>query len=399
MGHRDQEFQEELEKLRVHTVMAAAEPHAAGNGGQVTLGLVFLRYVCAAFEELHGKIVARHTGKSKTAEKPADPELPDAYREAGIFFVPEAARWGQVFSQSARPTGTDAPDRFAADPDATIAAPTLAEAIKSIETENPALRDLFSPALSRQAGRLPAALVDFLSGLSAGEATQAFDYFLHQFGGAMVPAALSELLVAMLEPYKGRFCDPCCGSAALLAGVADFAGRRQGKLTDLAFYAQERDVDRWRLAKMSLLVRGIDTTNIRRNADSPLQRDLYRDLKFDFLAAVPPFKDNAYPWIRYVLDRLSPTGLGALALKRNSLSSATGDDQETRRSLVEGRLVDCVVNLPARLFPGHSPGPCLWFLSRDKIARGRRGDEVLFIDARSLGKAGRGDRQPAGRRD
>jgi type I restriction enzyme M protein len=192
-----------------------------------------------------------------------------------------------------------------------------------------------------------------------------------------MPQALHSLIAAMLEPYKGRFCDPRCGSGDLLAGVADFITRQQGNLTDISFYAQERDAEAWRLAKMNLIVRGVDTTQILHNTDSPLQRDLHHDLKFDFLAALPPPQDNPYPFVQYALARLSPTGLGVVAMPRN----ASAGEREIRRTLVEGHLLDCVVNLPPGLFPRRRCS--LWFLSPGKTARGRRSDEVLFIDARS----------------
>jgi type I restriction enzyme M protein len=203
---------------------------------------------------------------------------------------------------------------------------------------------------------------------------------------APVPPRVAALIALMLEPYRGRFFDPCCGSAGLLAGAADFVNARQGKLAELAFYGQEQGAETWRLARMNLMVRGLDAGEIRLNAEGPLRRDPQGDIKFDFIAACPPAEENPYPWIRYTLDRLSPAGLGALILPRSSLNSSRSDEREIRRSLVEGRLLDCVVNLPARIFSSHSLSPCIWFFSRVKISRGRRGDEVLFIDARNLGR-------------
>jgi type I restriction enzyme M protein len=353
------------------------------------LGLVFLRYVCASFEELHRQLAARHGAGAErkaakttkpgetfnTAKKTSpDPELPATYREAGVFFVPAAARWERVFPLAGEPA--------AAGP----------AAVRAIEDENPALRGVFPPALARSARAgepgAPNSFTRLLGGLSAREAALAFSLVLDHYariapgapltapGGTQTPKPLVELIAAMLEPYKGRFCDPCCGGGDLLAGVADFVTRRQGKLTDLAFYAQERNTEAWRLAKMNLIVRGVDTAQILLNAESPLRRDLHRDLKFDFLAAIPPFQDTS-PFIQHVLARLSPTGLGVIVLSRKT----SPGEREIRRVLVDGHLLDCVVNLPPGLFS--RPGLCLWFLSPGKTARGRRSDEVLFIDARS----------------
>jgi type I restriction enzyme M protein len=365
----------------------------------LALGLVFLRYMCASFEELRGKIVARPRTKSG-GKNALDEELPQTYQAAGVFFVPESARWDRIFPPNGTAALADAAD---------VPALVVDAAIRAIEKENPTLfpavlRDAQAPkAVSRQTGSpsIPRSLVRLLGGLSSGEAAKTFgsvfkecaklaefDHRESKAGfraGSPVPAIVAELLAGMLEPYKGRFCDPCCGSGEILAGAADFIHKRQGKLADLSFYAQERDAQSVRIAAMNLAVRGVDTSQIRQNSESPLQRDLHRDLKFDFLAACPSFKESGYPWIQYILARLSPTGLGALVLPKSSLSSL--EEEGIRRTLVESRLVDCVVSLPARLFPGATINPCVWFLSRAKTSRGRRADEVLFIDAQGLGKA------------
>jgi type I restriction enzyme M protein len=353
--------------------------------------MVFLRYVCAAFEELHRQLAARHVspprGEERRAAKAAppgepfntvkktsaNPELPAAYREAGVFFVPAAARWERIFPQAGEP------------------ATTLAAAVRAIEEENPALRDVFPhPAPALPPANLAEDLIRLLGGLSARKAAQAFDLVLAQHAriapgapltahrGPSIPQSLPMTIAALLEPYKGRFCVPRCGDGTFLAGVADFVTRQQGKLSDLSFYAQEQNAEAWRLAKMTLIVRGVDTTQILHNAASPLQQDLHHDLKFDFLAAIPPLQDNPYPFVQYALARLSPVGLGAVVLPRHFLSSPAPGEQEIRRTLVEGRQLDCVIN---------APGYSLWFLSPAKTARGRRSDEVLFIDARSTGES------------
>jgi type I restriction enzyme M protein len=385
------------------------------------LGLVFLRYLCAAFEEFQAKIAAS-PGKQEAAAsgQAAEGETGDeaeAGREAGVFVVPESARWDRLFPPPGGETGAV---------DAAALCRGIAEAARALERENPGLRELFPRALTRPPGRppgrppapedgglsFPADLGRLLGAFSAGETARLFKDLPELLeksrepvfpkgragstarrgrpragGPARVPLSrsLSELVACMLEPYQGRFYDPCCGSAEFLAGAADFVTSRQGKPGDLAFYAQERDTEAWRLARMNLIVRGIDATEIMWNPESPLQRDLYRNLKFDFVAACPAFEENPYHWIPYILDRLSPAGLGALTLPKGALSSFREEERETRRALVEGRLVDCVVNLPPRM--SGSLGSSVWIFSKAKTSRGRRGDELLFIDARRLGRA------------
>jgi type I restriction enzyme M protein len=407
MGSRNREILERIEKLCLDRT---AEESGAAGPRQDILGLIFLRFVCAsagesrpkaalppaaasaAFSAGAGPAEGGGAGPEKAPEGNPENETPEARR--GVFFAPET--WDRLFPGPENPAGPPAGQ-------------ALAAAIRAVERENPALNDLFPGVLKRGAGPRPSAkapgqespfileLGRLLGGLSAPEAAQAFITILGESeaalkalrgrspspGSAPVPRRIAALLALMLEPCQGRFYDPCCGSAGILAAAVDFARSRQGKFQELCFYAQERSAESWRLARMNLMVRGIDSSEILLNTEGPLQRDPRRDIKFDFIAASPPPGDP-FPWIRYTLDRLSAGGRGALILPRSSLVSPRADEREIRRSLVEGRILDCVVNLPAHIF--NFPGPCIWFFSRAKLSRGRRSDEVLFIDARSLGR-------------
>jgi type I restriction enzyme M protein len=429
MAYTNRELPEKIVKLCLDQAAEAAQY-------QEMLGLVFLRFVCAS-GEARGKAPVW----SEQAERPEPfgqtgrPDQPGrlgrsgpaglsewkrgakaaaAVEEApdnreGAFLVPPSAAWDTIF-----PPGETPEDSAAEPPDPVQAA---AASIRTIEGENPALRGLFPETLARPpARRGPKRDLSFfrelgglLGRLSAGEAGRVFTGLLEEFEKAAlwsrrtrqdpvqdpspealpeapVPPRLAALAALIMEPYQGRFFDPCCGSAGLAAGAADFVIARQGKLVELAFYGQERRAEIWRLARMNLIVRGVDAGEIRLNPAGPLQRDPHGEIKFDCIAACPPADENVYPWIRYTLDRLSPAGLGALILPRSALNSPRSDERELRRSLVEGRLLDCVVNLPPRIFSSHSLSPCVWFFSRAKISRGRRSDEVLFIDARNLGR-------------
>ena len=70
------------------------------------------------------------------------------------------------------------------------------------------------------------------------------------------------------------------------------------------------------------------------------------------------------------------------------MSSSQSGEGEIRKSLIEADRVDCMVALPGQLFYSTQIPACLWFLARDRKNgkfRDRR-DEVLFIDARKLGR-------------
>jgi len=218
------------------------------------------------------------------------------------------------------------------------------------------------------------------------------------------------LLVEMLEPFEGRVFDPCCGSGGMFVQSEEFVLNHQGRLNQISIYGQESNLTTWRLAKMNLAIRGIDSSQIRWNNEGSFLNDAHKDLKADYVMANPPFNDsdwggdllrkdgrwqygtppegNAnFAWIQHFVYHLSPRGQAGFVLAKGALTSQTSGEGEIRRALIEARLVDCIVNLPAKLFLNTQIPASLWFLSRDK-ANGRfrnRRDEILFIDAREVG--------------
>ena len=213
----------------------------------------------------------------------------------------------------------------------------------------------------------------------------------------------------MLEPYKGRIYDPCCGSGGMFVQSEKFVEEHGGRIGDIAIYGQESNYTTWRLAKMNLAVRGIDA-DIQWNNEGSFHKDALKDLKADYILANPPFNisdwggerlredarwkygvppvGNAnYGWLQHILHHLAPTGTAGVVLANGSMSSAQSGEGDIRRAMVEGDVVDCMIALPGQLFYSTQIPACLWFLARDKKNhkfRDRRG-EVLFIDARKLG--------------
>jgi type I restriction enzyme M protein len=182
-----------------------------------------------------------------------------------------------------------------------------------------------------------------------------------------------------------------------------------GRLGDLSIYGQESNPTTWRLCKMNLAIRGIESNIGPHHADS-FHRDLHPDLKADFILANPPFNisdwggerlrddlrwkygvppaGNAnYAWVQHIVHHLAPSGVAGFVLANGSMSSNTSGEGEIRRALVEADMVDCMVALPGQLFYTTQIPVCLWFLARSK-ANGKFRDrrrQTLFIDARKLG--------------
>lgn len=98
---------------------------------------------------------------------------------------------------------------------------------------------------------------------------------------------------------------------------------------------------------------------------------------------MPPAGNANYAWIQHFLYHLSPRGIAGFVLAKGSLTSKTSGEGDIRKSLIEARLVDCVVNLPAKLFLNTQIPASLWFLNRNKSRNCI--DKILFIDARNEG--------------
>ena len=369
----------------------------------VVLGLIFLKYISDAFEEQHAKLVAEQA-------KGADPEDPDEYRAQNIFWVPPEARWAHLKAQARQSTVGRLVD----------------DAMEGIERDNPSLKgvlpkDYARPALDKT--RL-GQLIDLVSNIRVGDEEarskdvlgRIYEYFLSQFASAegkkggefYTPRCVVKLLVEMLEPYKGRVYDPCCGSSGMFVQSEEFIAVHGGKRTDISIFGQESNYTTWRLAKMNLAIRGIE--GHLEHGDT-FRNDRHPDLKADFILANPPFnvsdwggerlkddkrwqygvppKGNAnFGWVQHIVHHLAPAGTAGFVLANGSMSSNQSGEGDIRKNLIEAGLVDCMIALPGQLFYSTQIPACLWFLARDRKNhkfRDRR-DEILFIDARKLGR-------------
>ena len=373
----------------------------------IALGLIFLKYISDAFEGLYHKL---QKGEGEYAG--ADPEDRDEYKAENVFFVPEIARWSYLQARAKQPEiGKDVD--FAMD---------------AIEKENPSLKGVLPKVYAR--GNLDptslGGLIDLVGNIALGDAKarsadilgHVFEYFLGEFalaegkkgGQFYTPRSVVQLLVEMLEPYNGRVFDPCCGSGGMFVHSEKFVAEHQGRVNDISIYGQESNQTTWRLCKMNLAIRSTDSSQVKWNNEGSFLNDTHKDLKADYVIANPPFNDsdwsgdllrkdgrwkygvpptgNAnYAWIQHFLYHLSPSGQTGFVLAKGALTSKTSGEGDIRKELVEARLVDCIVNLPPKLFLNTQIPASLWFLSRNK-ANGKyrnRTDEILFIDARNMG--------------
>jgi type I restriction enzyme M protein len=390
----------------------------AGEYKHVVLGMVFLKYVSDAFQDRRAWL---ETATADPANKDYFIKDPDRrtsivedrneYTSNNVFWVPAEARWTYLQDRAKQPE----------------IGVLIDSAMDLIEKENPTLKGVLPKQFARAEidKRLLGELVDLIGTIGFTDVDhgaddvlgRVYEYFLGQFassegkraGEYYTPRSVVRLLVEMLEPYKGRVYDPCCGSGGMFVQSADFVKAHGGNRNDISVYGQEFTTATWRLAKMNLAIRGIEA-NLGDRADDSFHRDLHPDLKADFVIANPPFNvsdwytdalrddvrwkygtpppgNGNYAWIQHFIHHLSPKGVAGFVLANGSLSSKTSGEGEIRKNLVEANLVDCIVALPEKLFFNAGIPVCLWFVAKDRGGNGhrdRRG-EVLFIDARKLG--------------
>jgi type I restriction enzyme M protein len=390
----EQELWDMADRLRGH--MDASEYK------HVVLGLIFLKYISDAFQEKYEQL--QHMAY-------ADPEDRDEYVSQNVFWVPPNSRWEAVQNRAKTPEIGNIVD----------------EAMLAIERDNPSLKGVLPKTYGRpdlDKARL-GELVDVVSKIGfGGEENQSkdilgrvYEYFLGKFasaegksGGEFYTAqCVVRLLVEMLEPYHGRIYDPCCGSGGMFVQSAKFVEAHGGKRSDISIYGQESNPTTWRLARMNLAIRGLDSNLGPHNGDT-FRNDLHKDLRADFILANPPFNmspwgaehlqddvrwqfatppaSNAnFAWMQHMIHHLAPGGVAGIVLANGSMSTNQSGEGEIRRKIIEADLVDCMVALPGQLFYTTQIPVRLWFLARDKRNSGKRDrrGETLFIDARKMG--------------
>ncbi|WBX94857.1 type I restriction-modification system subunit M [Pseudoxanthomonas mexicana] len=385
----------------------------------VALGLIFLKYISDAFEARHAELLAEDVSAA---------EDKDEYLADNIFWVPKEARWSHLQANAKQSSiGT-----------------LIDDAMRAIEKDNESLKgvlpkDYARPALNKV---MLGELTDLISGIALHDGSdksrdvlgRVYEYFLGQFAGAegkrggefYTPRSVVRTLVEMLEPYSGRVYDPCCGSGGMFVQSERFVTEHGGRIGDIAIYGQESNYTTWRLCKMNLAVRGIDS-KIFWNNEGSFHKDEFAaqrgndgaPMKADFILANPPFNisdwggerlredvrwqfgappvGNAnYAWLQHIFYHLAPHGVAGVVLANGSMSAQQSGEGEIRKAMLEAAngagVVDCMVAMPGQLFYSTQIPACLWILAKGRSnglvkktkLRDRRG-EVLFIDARKMG--------------
>jgi len=401
----------------------------------VVLGLLFLKYIEDAFEERR-EALKEGVSDSESEfyvedEDEREDELEalledrDEYIAENVFWVPPVARWSKI-KASANLDQIEIEERSGRKRMVNLGG-LIDHAMDEIEHENPKLKGVLPKIYARpnvnqqNLGKLVELFSDIGLGTKAHRSKdmlgQVYQYFLRQFASAegkgggefFTPVSVVEWLVEMLEPYRGRVYDPCCGSGGMFVQSLKFIEAHGGERDKASIYGQESNYTTWRLARMNLAIRGIEANLGHKHADT-FHTDLHPDLRADYILANPPFNisqwhrqeedvrwkgfdtppaSNAnFAWVLHFVHHLAPGGTAGFVLANGSMSSMQSGEGDIREAIVRADLVDCIVACPGQLFYATGIPVCLWFLTRDKAGNGHRNrqGETLFIDARKLGR-------------
>ncbi|WP_423252074.1 N-6 DNA methylase [Vibrio vulnificus] len=379
----------------------------------IVLSLIFLKFISDTFEKQRQKLI------DAGLEKHID--MVPAYTKDNVFYLPEESRWSFI-------------QKNAKQEDIALKIDT---ALSTIEKTNKALQgalpDNYFSRLGLDVSKL-AALIDVINNIDPlanpheDVVGRVYEYFLSKFaiaegkgkGEFYTPKSIVNLIAELIEPYKGKIYDPCCGSGGMFVQSMKFIENHKGNKKDISVYGQEYTGATYKLAKMNLAIRGI-SANLGAAAKDTFANDQHETLKADFIMANPPFnqKDwrasdelvddhrwdgyetpqtgNAnYAWILHMVSKLSENGVAGFILSNGALSG-DGTEKEIRKKLIENNLVEAIILLPRNMFYTTDISVTLWILNKNKKAHTvphedvtrnyrDREEEILFMDLRQRGE-------------
>ena len=387
----------ELKKLENKLWSAADKMRGAVSVSDykfIVLGLIFLKYISDSFEDKYIELLEEGEGLE---------EERDCYIAENIFYVPKKARWEYLVEHSKDNNIGEIID----------------DALIAIEKENTSLKNVLPKDYNSPTMRNVnlGELIDLFTNIKVGtkEAKEKdllgriYEYFLGQFaknelqkgGEFYTPACLVRTMVECIEPFQGKVYDPACGSGGMFVQSMKFVNDHQGNPYNIGIFGQEKNPTTWRLAKMNLAIRSM-YGDLGKYAADTFTEDLHKDLKADFILANPPFnlewdrdkveddprwkyglppKNNAnYAWLQHMISKLSQNGKMACILANGSLS-ASGQEGEIRKKIIENDLVDCIIAMPTNLFYTVTVPCSIWIINRNKKQKGK----TLFINANNYG--------------
>ena len=369
----------------------------------VVLGLVFFFYVSDKYTAKYNELKKYNDGRE---------EDEDYYISDHVFIVPKEALWSEI----SKYTKTN---KVLSDGNELNLGQLIDNAFIALEKNNNQLKGILPKTYSKSDLDKVALgeLVDFFTNnLNMEDADgdffgQVYEYYVGAFakyiptkgGEFFTPKSVVELMVDILEPYKGRVYDPCCGSGGMFVQCSKFVKEHQGLVDDISIFGQESNPGTWKMAKMNLAIRGLEGNLGNKNADS-FTDDQHKNLRADFIIANPPYnlkqywkpslegdprwvfgkpdeKNGNYAWLSLMYAKLAPRGKAAILMPNGATTSNTQDDYKIRKAMIESGKVEAILALPNKLFSNVSISVQCWVLNKAKTNK-----NILFINADNMGK-------------
>ena len=252
----------------------------------VVLSLFFLKFASDKFEARRKELLDEG--------KEAYLDYAEFYTMKNVFFLPTESRWSYIMENAKQ----------------NDIALKIDTALYTVEKNNPSLKgalpDNYYSRLHIDTAKL-ASLLDEVNKIDTQKDKEndiigrIYEYFLGKFalaegkgkGEFYTPKCIVNLIAELIEPYKGKIYDPCCGSGGMFVQSVKFIEAHQGTSRDISIYGQEYTNTTYKLAKMNLAIRGI-SANLGEMAANTFSNDQHKDLKADYIMANPPFNQKEW---------------------------------------------------------------------------------------------------------
>ncbi|WP_332236831.1 type I restriction-modification system subunit M [Sporolactobacillus sp. KGMB 08714] len=373
------------------------------------LPLIFLRYLSLKYEQRRDEINQQLINSKYSKDQIENEKILEdrtEYLKENVFYIPIKARWNylqknangdkikeiidsamEILESEYKELEGVLPKIFKG---SNIPNEVISELIKLFSEQ------IFSAHDGRDVDLLGRVYEYFISNFASTEGNRGGEFF--------TPSSIVKLLVAMLEPTSGTVYDPACGSGGMFIQSQQLNKFR----SNLKFIGQEQNELTIKMARMNGILHGI-FPNIKQG--DTLLNDQFPKLKAETVISNPPFnmKDwgadrisktdqrlvgpvtnsNAnYMWIQHFLYHLKDGGLAGFVIANGALTSNQIAEKSVRKYLINNDFVDCVVQLPEKMFFSTRIPSALIFLSKNRNGNfecASRTKEVLFIDASGRG--------------
>jgi type I restriction enzyme M protein len=395
----------------------------ASDFKEYIFGMLFLKRCSDQFDANREQIIQAQLANGKAREEAEEHADDPNFYYGNSFWVPGGARWQHIRNNS-RVKGVG---------------DLLNKALGALERENPALRDVVQHIdFDRTVGQRSVTdkslqqLIDHFSRHRLRNEDfefpdilgAAYEYLIAEFadsagkkgGEFYTPRAVVRMMIRLVDPRKGmRVYDPCCGSGGMLVYSQEYIEEHGGSKGDLSLYGQEFNGGTWAIAKMNMVLHGINNADLQ-NDDTlatPKHEEHNGELtRFERAITNPPFSQNYHEegmqhkyrfafgkapetgkkadlmFAQHVLAVLEDDGIGAIVMPHGVLFRG-GKERDIRKKIIEADRLDAVIGLAPNLFVNTGIPACVLVLHGPGPRRADRRGKVLFVNADREFTAGR----------